>query len=258
MEEKKQNSSKNVSDKKDTRGKTSLIILLLLILAIIVFTVNTVRKLNIINDLNKKFAQFENVTNYYEKATPLSSDSELISMEVYRTKDAIKNVTTSKSGKMIQITSTAAGRKEFYDTASKKTMKYSSKTELTPVVQLLNYTTEQTFWSSMFLGVSTADVDGKTCYVISNLVKPKYSDGKFKIYVDRETGLVVKTDEMKYEYQFDCVKDEDIKGPDNISEYIVLENTNNNAKPENQETTPSEGTNEVETSDVNIDETNEG
>ena len=78
MEEMKKTSAKKTTVKKDTRGRTSLIILLLLIIAIIIFVLNTVRKVNIINDLNSKFAQYENVTNYYEKATPISNDSDYL------------------------------------------------------------------------------------------------------------------------------------------------------------------------------------
>ena len=107
-----------------------------------IFIINTIRKVNIINDLNSKFAQYESITNYYEKATPLSENSELISMEVFRTENSIKNVTVSKTGQMIQIASRGAGKTEFYKTAKGKTMKYSAKDDLTPVVQLLNYTIE--------------------------------------------------------------------------------------------------------------------
>ena len=85
--------------------------------------------------------------------------------------------------------------------------------------------------------IETIELDGKECYMISNIFENEES--KLRWYVDKDTGLLLKLVQrglvqeqyqstyqatvIEYEYSFGTVTDEDMKEPDE-TEYTLIGN----------------------------------
>ena len=119
-------------------------------------------------------------------------------------------------------------RKLFVEKGDKKTVTTTEKPEEIVASVLVSYTSYENFWQLLFnsitSSITTAQLDGKECYVISssynlNFIYEGDSD-TVKVYIDKETGLALKCEEVnnnritKYQYSFDTVQDEDLKEPD--------------------------------------------
>ena len=84
-----------------------------------------------------------------------------------------------------------------------------------------------TFLSSAFTTFKVVEYNGKDCYLIEKSNLPIFKDyeigtDKNEIYVDKESGLIVKivNDDLttEYEYEFDNVNDDIFVEPD-INQY---------------------------------------
>ena len=96
---------------------------------------------------------------------------------------------------------------------------------------IANYTLGLAFSPAvMFSSIHTVEMDGKKCYEISTMCNPNYiydeNSKDLKIYIEKDSGLPVKVIEtieengeetqntITYEYEFDCVTDEDVAEPE--------------------------------------------
>lgn len=234
-------SSKEAKNTK--KGQFGLVLLIVVIIAISVFFINTFRKYAILVDLAKKVNNYTNSENYHEIAT-FDRDFEAYGafkkIETYRKGNTVKDILYSPDkGTITNIYSTTAGSKMFMDlkTGNKVLTYDNNNKELFPAIHPYDMIGEAKFLNSMFTGVSSKKIDGVDCYELNCRTflqgvwtgEPK----SYKVYIEKETGLTkqlvqeekvdgkIKTLIAKYTYQFDNVKDDDLKAPSDIGEYII-------------------------------------
>lgn len=219
---------------------TMVVIILVVLLAI--FGINTIRKFVIIKDLQNKVAQCETKENIYTKVV-----SESAEVEKFIKNDIEKVVMKKKDNTVTIIQVTEQHERRFYTIAGEQKILRRFKEEKNPmsskVVSFVDTTTWlETLRDSVVSKIYTEKVDGQDCYVIDSLKNTNaiYSNGaiSLKIYLNKETGLAVKTIETvkkedgtteewvtTYEQKFDVVTDDDMKEPD-TSEFTIQEETN--------------------------------
>ena len=108
--------------------------------------------------------------------------------------------------------------------------------EIWPAIGELDFVNNERLLNSIFISISSEDVDGVDCYVLNGKMRNVlYKDGSksYKVYLEKDTGLVkqiieeyekngqLKKAVSKYRYEFNCVTDTDLRAPDDISEYVI-------------------------------------
>lgn len=228
--------------KNPKRGQVGLILLLVLIIAVSVFFINTFRKYAILVDLAQKVSNYVTSENYHEIATydrNFEDYGAVEKVEAYRKGNTTKGILYSPDkGIITTINSTTAGSKMFMNLKTGKVMTYNNENkELFPVLQPQDMIGEAKFLNSIFTGVHSEKLDDIDCYVLDNKL---FSKGRwtgepksYKIYIEKATGLLkqliqeeavkgeVQILTIKYSYQFDNVKDEDLRAPSDIGEYVI-------------------------------------
>ena len=246
LQEKKLEKKKVEYIKKYNRRLKTLKISLLSIIVILVvlFVAFPGRNMVIIASLKDK-AEISNQKsdNMYTKISHYSSTTSPLTFECYYKDDIVKVITTTSG---LGATTTTEYRypdqsRIFTDAPDGKTLTILDAPEdgyVSPIPTDLYYNSITDLFSvSMKSKISTIELDGKECYMISNIFDNEES--KLRWYVDKDTGLLLKVVQrglaqeqyqstyqatvIEYEYSFGTVTDEDMKEPDE-TEYTLIGN----------------------------------
>lgn len=214
-------------------------IILLVIIAFLI--IHTVRNMVIMKQISKKEAQYKNVSNYYIRTT--STQGNVVDFYRKDKRYIMKLENISPTG-VRKLTNYFDGEKvNTYIEAGNDKIAMLNSNGLPSKMEIRNLLddieTKQFIFLAMLASIRNTDLNGLKCYKIGNFLSPNILmlDTNFEIYIEKETGLIIKeqngtfTDEngnkepviTDYEYQFDCVTDEDLVEPD-ISEYKIQEN----------------------------------
>lgn len=213
---------------KEKKIKIWKIVLGVIVLIFFLFVIFLTRKMIILSSLENKLAGYQEKNNIYVKTEITDSENNTTFEKYY--KDGIEKDVLSIPNREEKITQYLYDneRKLFVEKEDKKTVTTTEKPEEIVASVLVSYTSYENFWQLLFnsitSSITTAQLDGKECYVISssynlNFIYEGDSD-TVKVYIDKETGLALKCEEVnnnritKYQYSFDTVQDEDLKEPD--------------------------------------------
>ncbi len=213
---------------KEKKIKIWKIVLGVIVLIFFLFVIFLTRKMIILSSLENKLAGYQEKNNIYVKTEITDSENNTTFEKYY--KDGIEKDVLSIPNREEKITQYLYDneRKLYVEKGDKKTVTTTEKPEEIVASVLVSYTSYENFWQLLFnsitSSITTAQLDGKECYVISssynlNFIYEGDSD-TVKVYIDKETGLALKCEEVnnnritKYQYSFDTVQDEDLKEPD--------------------------------------------
>ena len=211
------------------------ILKLILFVILIVFLISTGRKMIILANLSKKAEEYVNSTNYHRITYGYQPDY-YVKTEIYTlgTKQAVLTTQfVNGEKKEVKIYGENGKINSIYtDYQGKKTANLNMNGEMIVNIPNQTYLDDNTwllFLAAVTSSINNRTINGKECYYISNIydfyVYATAGDG---IYLDKETGLTVKSNENEdgtwpqadYIYEFNTVTEEDIKQP-NINEYEV-------------------------------------
>lgn len=225
--------------KKMKMWKKVLIIVLILVL---LFIIITTRKMIIINSLQSKMEKYVKVDNYYAMIYEYQG-SELHVKTTYRKANISLFTVKSLSESGTRTLTTYTDDKVSHTYIDVSNEKIAILDGIPGAIQIENELETQNLWQfivrAIKSSIQTEECNGKECYKIQVgcfdiLCFDKHDN--VVCYFDKDTGLKVRElngtvgdGENKinmvsdYHYEFDIVKDEDLKEPD-ISEYTVQEN----------------------------------
>ena len=211
------------------------ILKLILFVILIVFLISTGRKMIILANLSKKAEEYVNSTNYHRITYGYQPDY-YVKTEIYTlgTKQAVLTTQfVNGEKKEVKIYGENGKINSIYtDYQGKKTANLNMNGEMIVNIPNQTYLDDNTwllFLAAVTSSINNRTINGKECYYISNIydfyVYATAGDG---IYLDKETGLTVKSNENEdgtwpqadYIYEFNTVTEEDFKQP-NINEYEV-------------------------------------
>ena len=211
--------------------KVLKIIGIIIPILIILMLIHTIRNYIIITDLQSKISNYQNSKNYHIKSVANSEDGTTnTKMDYYRkdNKQAIF-IERNTNGETIKLSMYDNGERvdTFIETQDSKNAKLNSDDLMT--VNIYNYLETDNKWQT-FLGCITArikstNLNGKECYIVKGFLSSTSltSEGA-EIYIDKETGLFLKTTEVEIiterDYEFDKVEDSIFTEPD-ISQYTL-------------------------------------
>lgn len=212
--------------------KVVKIFLIILLVIVVLFLVNAFRKFIIVKELKENVKQYTSSRNYHIKTT---SDNSTVILNYYK-KDSKEVAIMERNidGEVAKISMYNNGTRKnaFFDNIEGKKVKVN--TNLTIEVQVYDYFDMQSdiqlFCSNMFAKVKKVNYNGKECYCLENSfsLTSLWGTEKNEIYIEKDTGLVVKTNInnmiSEREYEFGTVHDEIFIEPD-ISQYELIKNS---------------------------------
>ena len=237
-------------EKKKMKLWKKLLIIFLVIL--LFFIIITTRKMIIINDLQNKAQKYIDSNNYFATIYQYQGNN----LQIYTTyKKLDKSLSTikslSESGTRTLISYADENVNHMYFDVLESKIAILDGNGVPGSIQIDNALYTENLWQfalrAIFSDIKSEECNGKQCYKIEVALVPVvfspdylYSENaKTTIYFDKETGLKVREfngtaekNEEKinivsdYHYEFDNVKDEDLKEPD-ISQYKIQENDTN-------------------------------
>ena len=219
-----------MENKKMLKNVIKIILIVIVILFAIVI-IHTVKNYVIITNLQDKISNYQDSKNYHIKSVANSNDGTTNTKIDYYRKDNKQAIFLERntSGEIIKLSMYDNGERvdTFIETQNSKTANLNSG-ELT-TVNIYNYLETdnkwQTFLGSITTRIQSTNLNGKECYVIKEFLSSTSltSEGS-EIYIDKETGLFLKTTEAEIvterEYEFDKVEDSIFAEPD-ISQYTL-------------------------------------
>ena len=205
---------------------------IIVVILIILLLIYTIRNYVIIRNLQNKFSQYSNSSNYYIKSVSTDRDGTIVTTEYYQ-KDNKQALFLEKNlnGELSKISMYNNGERTdiFWENEENKTAQLDSGTTIS--MDIYNYLETDNNWQT-FLGCLTSRIkstnyNGKDCYLINGFMSStSLTSEDAEIYIDKETGLFVKTNESgidnEREYEFDNVDDSIFEEPD-ISQYTIKE-----------------------------------
>lgn len=203
---------------------------IIVVILIILLLIYTIRNYVIIRNLQNKFSQYSNSSNYYIKSVSTDRDGTIVTTEYYQ-KDNKQALFLEKNinGELSKISMYNNGERTdiFWENEENKTAQLDSGTTIS--MDIYNYLETDNNWQT-FLGCLTSRIkstnyNGKDCYLINGFMSStSLTSEDAEIYIDKETGLFVKTNESgivnEREYEFDKVDDSIFEEPD-ISQYTI-------------------------------------
>ena len=203
---------------------------IIVVILIILLLIYTIRNYVIIRNLQNKFSQYSNSSNYYIKSVSTDRDGTIVTTEYYQ-KDNKQALFIEKNlnGELSKISMYNNGERTdiFWENEENKTAQLDSGTTIS--MDIYNYLETDNNWQT-FLGCLTSRIkstnyNGKDCYLINGFMSStSLTSEDAEIYIDKETGLFVKTNESgivnEREYEFDKVDDSIFEEPD-ISQYTI-------------------------------------
>lgn len=203
---------------------------IIVVILIILLLIYTIRNYVIIRNLQNKFSQYSNSSNYYIKSVSTDRDGTIVTTEYYQ-KDNKQALFIEKNlnGELSKISMYNNGERTdiFWENEENKTAQLDSGTTIS--MDIYNYLETDNNWQT-FLGCFTSRIkstnyNGKDCYLIKGFMSSTaLTSEDADIYIDKETGLFVKTNasgiDNEREYEFDNVDDSIFEEPD-ISQYTI-------------------------------------
>lgn len=244
---------KKVKSEKTKNKKVLKIVLIVLGILLFIFAIHTIRNYTILTKISKN--QLRESENMYLRQEQTNNGKTLIIIQNWQLDENNYKLIFDNRETGIVATSIQRGNKyiSYEDDGNEKTMYMET-------IDTLDVNTEddineansynESFWDMLFdsmrAKIYLTDVDGKKCYVISDTFALNSSMSSFddeenqvktktKVYIDKETGLLVKMEEVtadkehrvvnmvKYEYNFNTVTEADLFELD-ASEYKLIEN----------------------------------
>ena len=221
-------------EKKKILKNVLKIIIIIAVILIVFLMIHTIRNYIIITGLQDKISQYANSSNCYIKSIATEDNGTIVTMEYYK-KDNKQVVFLERNlnGEISKISMYRNGEKTdtfWDDNKGNKTAQLDGETIIT--INIYNYLETDNNWQT-FLGCITSKIksvnyNGKECYIIKGFMSStSLTSEDAEVYIDKETGLFVKTVEngtvSEREYEFDKVEDSIFEEPD-ISQYILKEN----------------------------------
>lgn len=214
------------------KKKILKIILVIIAILIAILAVHTIRNYIIITNLQNKISQYQNSSNYHIKSVATENNGTVVKMDYYK-KDNKQVVFLERilNGETNKIAMYNNGERTDTFTVTKDSKIAQLNTGTTIVINIYNHLETdnnwQTFLSSINSKIKSVNCNGKECYSIKDFMSTTSltSDGA-ETYIDKETGLFVKTVEYEVvnerEYEFDKVEDSIFVEPD-IGQYTLKE-----------------------------------
>lgn len=212
------------------------IIAIVLLLIVVLLLFNTIRKTVIISKLQNKVAEYMASNNYYIKTSSNMENNATMIVSYYQKNEKQTMIMEKKNmdgETKISMYNNGERIDTFTKTKDSKTVKLNSANTMSAGIKSSNVLETdnlwQTFICSIMANVKSIEVNGKSCYEISNFLSPNFLAGeKTTIYeIEKETGLVVKSivdnTVSVMEYEFNNVEDSIFVEPD-VSEYTLQEN----------------------------------
>lgn len=224
---------KKGKENKKIEKKIFIYILLVVLIIILFILIRTLRNYMIISDLQDKALQYKEKTNYYMCVSSNVNEKENIETKYYK-KDDKESVIINKmiNGEYTRTMLYNNGNRvdKFVESKEEKTAQLDSGITISVTVYngLETENKWQTFIECLRAKINTEEVNGKNCYVISRFVSltSQTFDGS-KTYIEKDTGLCVKTVENEYivnkVYEFDSVDENVFIEPD-IGQFVLKEN----------------------------------
>lgn len=214
------------------KKKILKIIGIVLLIVIVIFLIHTIRNYLIITDLQNKVSQYQNSKNYAIKSVATESNGTTIDLQYYRKdeKEALF-LERNANGDVSKISVYNNGERidMFWENKENKIAQLGSGAIMSVNIYNLTETDNkwQTILGSIMANIKSADYNGKECYVIKGFLSTyslNFEAGE--TYIDKETGLFVKTIEgertTERSYTFDNVEDNIFIEPD-IGQYTLKE-----------------------------------
>lgn len=221
--------------------KKKIIKICLIVLALIlVFTlVYMIRNYIIAKDIiEKNVAKALQSESIHTKTTIIEGDNVRETFDNYKKDDkelTLNIMNSGENGTEATIATYVQGTNKttYYDNNSGKFVQQETVESVPEITEeqlyadLENENNLTTFLSSAFTTFKVVEYNGKDCYLIEKSNLPIFKDfeigtDKNEIYVDKESGLIVKivNDDLttEYEYEFDNVNDDIFVEPD-INQY---------------------------------------
>lgn len=203
---------------------------IIVVILIILLLIYTIRNYVIIRNLQNKFSQYSNSSNYYIKSVSTEKDGTIVTTEYYQKDNKqVLFLERNLNGETSKISMYNNGERTdiFWENEENKTAQLDSGTTIS--MDIYNYLETDNNWQT-FLGCLTSRIkstnyNGKDCYLINGFMSStSLTSEDAEIYIDKETGLFVKTNESgivnEREYEFDKVDDSIFEEPD-ISQYTI-------------------------------------
>lgn len=209
------------------------IVLIIVLFLIALFCIAVLRKVIIIKGIQKTAANYLNSTNYHIESIAKEDNGTKVTINYYQKNDKQAMVMERNLNNQLSTIRMYNNNNQidmFYDTPEEKTAHLNTASPM--VIGLYDYfeceNLFQTITACIPARIQKIKYDGKTCYVVDNFMSQTMLHGTDvdKVYVDKETGLCIKTNlngiitDRKYE--FDNVDDSVFIEPD-IKQYKVEE-----------------------------------
>ena len=202
----------------------------ILLVIIVIILIHTVRNYIIITKLQTNISNYANSTNFYKATITTIEDGTKVTVKYYKkdNKQAVFiNRDLNENKKQVAMYDNGDRVDIFIDSKESKVAKLNSGKIMSEGIynQLENENKWQTFLGSILANVRKTNYNNKECYIIKNFLSTTSLEYEgAKIYVEKDTGLLIRTDEgdavAEYEYDFDNVDDSIFAEPD-ISQYTL-------------------------------------
>ena len=222
-------------------------ILIVIGIILLIFAIFIGRKVWILKGLQRKVSQYTQISNYYVKITQddhgqittINNDGQKVTVtekQIYETykKDnqylaKIEVLSSDGTRKKLMNYCNGETTNTYIETDQVKVATLNSN-EIPSSAMIIDYWSEipvkEFIKTALFSKITSEEYNGKDCYKVSNypLSSLLYSadDENFEVYWEKETGLMINSGLAEFEYQFNCVTDEDLVEPD-ISQYTIQE-----------------------------------
>ena len=224
-------------------------ILIVICIIICLFLIHAIRNMIIIKSLQNKADAYANLNNYYVKSTQYEGSQKTLIENYHKDNKHLMKLQVFSEGitRKMSVYSDGETTNSYIEVeASEGIEKVASLNStgfplVTPISEWL-YTDNvgQFILLSSLASIKNAEVNGKSCYQISNFYTTSMllpADTNFYFCIEKDTGLNIRSsngtieDEngntiqffTDYEYQFGVATDEDFVEPD-ISEYVIAGN----------------------------------
>ena len=202
----------------------------ILLVIIVIILIHTVRNYIIITKLQTNISNYANSTNFYKATITTIEEGTKVTVKYYKkdNKQAVFiNRDLNENKNQVAMYDNGDRVDIFIDSQESKVAKLNSGKIMSEGIynQLENETKWQTFLGSILANVRKTNYNNKECYIIKNFLSTTSLEYEgAKIYVEKDTGLLIRTDEgdavAEYEYDFDNVDDSIFAEPD-ISQYTL-------------------------------------
>ena len=189
-------------------------ILIIIIILVILLLIHIVRNLIIINSISSKLSKLENSDNY--KLTSYSYNGNNFTIMNYYFKNGKsleKNILISSDGNQkLEVVKIFDGEnRETYTISDDKSVNFVDSEKYSEIMRFFNELDTGSFWNNIIMAtitrISSEECNGKKCYMATTL----FSNGHYRLYYDKETGLIVRDETSSFssedDIKVDCIKD---------------------------------------------------